>query len=181
MLLQLGSFFTKYAQLDEDGDSSEKFIGINGILQLADDLAVDAESDVALLVLFWKLGVTECAHYTVTTLWCTFWTELSSVDRQGSITERDFMKLGAMQCHNLEQLRAKLPWLRARVRPSQDLSAVYKFAWTFTEPQAKSMELEDAIGLWRMLLADQFKTFDLEAFCKFLTQEHKKKIPRAQF
>ena len=53
----------------------------------------------------------------------------------------------------------------------------YQFTFNFAKnPSQKSLDLEDAIAYWRMILADRFKHLDL--WIKFLSEHHKKSIPK---
>ena len=140
--------FMTYAALD---DESADEIGVNGLLKLADDLNVNMETDVAMLVMCWKLGVKQA----------------------GQISSAEFMQLaGLYYVTDLNTLKAKLPHLRSRIKKEHDLAAIYRYAWSFTEPDAKSMELEEAIALWQMLLG-QFKHFGALQRCASLHTAHR--------
>lgn len=80
-----------------------------------------------------------------------------------------------MGCDSPEKIRNKLPSLQADLIDPNQFKKFYSFAFDVSRADGqKVLDLDTAITLWRMMLADKFT--HLEAWAGFLENEFKKSI-----
>ena len=71
------------------------------------------------------------------------------------------------RCDSIDKLRNKMIALEGDVNDASKFKDLYQFTFNFAKaPSQKSLDLEDAIAYWKMLLADRFKYLDI--WIKFL-------------
>jgi len=136
---KLADLFLRYK------DKAEDAILIEGLEQLCIDLAIDP-MDVVLLVIAHALAADKSCVFT----------------RQ-QFTE-GFTRLGY---DTLDKIKAALPSLRGLLNDAEKFREVYVFSFNYNkEPQQKSLPLEVAIPLWKLLLNDKFSKLD--DWCDFV-------------
>mmetsp|Transcript_25366 Transcript_25366/g.74480 ORF Transcript_25366/g.74480 Transcript_25366/m.74480 type:complete len:271 (-) Transcript_25366:151-963(-) len=148
---KLGAFFAKYKDPKADA------IDVNGMQRFCDDLGVDP-SDIAMLILAWKLNAAAMAEFTRS-------------EFEGG--------LARMGVDSLDALKRHIPNLRREIDDATAFRSMYTFAFDFarsTEPGMKSLNLETAIEMWRLVLAGRFQLLDL--WVDFLKMERRHAIPR---
>lgn len=76
-------------------------------------------------------------------------------------------------CDTTDKLKAKLPVLRRELSDPVKFKSVYLFVFTFSrEVGVRNLPMENAIQLWRLLLADRFAI--VEVWIRFLESRDKK-------
>jgi len=98
---------------------------------------------------------------------------------QGEFTKEEFHNaMNELGCDSIEKLRNKLLQIEADLNTDHNkFKDLYQFTFNFAKnPNQKSLDLEDAIAYWKMILADRFK--NLEIWIQFLLEHHKKSIPK---
>jgi len=140
---------------DSDGDS----IGENGGMErFIKDLQVDIE-DVVTLILAWQLKAKTLGEFTKEE-----WSE----------------GLTYLKCDNLDKLKKKLPELKDEIKKDQSFKEFYNFVFFYGKgTQQKSMSLEMACMLWRMILKDKFTFLDM--WIEWLEKHHKHSISRDEW
>ncbi|CAD6249528.1 unnamed protein product [Miscanthus lutarioriparius] len=148
--LHLEEVYNRYKEPDAD------MIMVEGISQLCNDLQVDPQ-DIVMLVISW--------HMKASTM-CEF-------------TRQEFIGgLQSIGVDSIEKLREKLPSLRAELKDDQKFREIYNFAFAWArEKGQKSLALETAIGMWRLLFAERNWPL-IDYWCQFLQVRHNKAISR---
>lgn len=99
---------------------------------------------------------------------------------QGEFTRDEFYtSMIELNCDTLDKLRIKLQQLESDVlNDINKFKDFYQFTFNFAKnPSQKSLDLEDAIAYWKMILDDKrFKFINL--WCDFLLSHHKKSISK---
>ncbi|XP_033067695.1 DCN1-like protein 1 isoform X1 [Trachypithecus francoisi] len=162
----------------------ENKIGIDGIQQFCDDLALDPAS-ISVLIIAWKFrAATQC--------------EFSKQEFMDGMTE--------LGCDSIEKLKAQIPKMEQELKEPGRFKDFYQFTFNFAKnPGQKGLvffnslskgsqcsyitrvgreELEDhrrrdlemAIAYWNLVLNGRFKFLDL--WNKFLLEHHKRSIPK---
>lgn len=74
-----------------------------------------------------------------------------------------------IRCDSLEKLRNKIVQIDNDLKnDANKFKDLYQFTFNFAKlPSQKSLDLEDAIAYWKMILADRFKHLDI--WIQFLT------------
>jgi DCN1-like protein 1/2 len=138
------------------GDSEEKMLQ-DGVCKFLQDLQFKLD-DKIVLVLAWKF----------------------KAQVQGEFTRTEFYwAMQDMACDSLDKLRTRIVQCDAELTTDQHkFKDMYQFTFNFAKnPAQKSLDLEDAIAYWRMILnTNRFKYLDL--WIQFLTENHKKNIPK---
>ena len=68
---------------------------------------------------------------------------------------------------SLEKLRNKILQIETELNDPNKFKDLYQFTFNFAKnPSQKSLDLEDAIAYWKMILSDRFKYLDI--WIKFL-------------
>ncbi|RUS16940.1 Cullin binding-domain-containing protein [Jimgerdemannia flammicorona] len=146
---KLQALFDKYKEPDQDA------IGVDGTIKLCADLEVSPE-DVVMLVVAWHLDADRMAEFT----------------RQGFVNGWTKLK-----CDSVDKMRAAIPGMRLSLVDDQTFKEVYSYAFNFGRMQGqKSLALEVAVELWRLLLSDRFE--QLELWLQFVEEKHGKAISR---
>ena len=86
--------------------------------------------------------------------------------------------LCATRCDSIDKLRNKLLQIESELERDQNkFKDLYQFTFNFAKsPSQKSLDLEDAIAYWKMILTDRFK--NLDTWIQFLLEHHKRNIPK---
>ncbi|CAG8579560.1 5_t:CDS:10, partial [Acaulospora colombiana] len=146
---KLNQIFSKYKDKDEDA------ILVDGMLEYCNDLHV-APEDVVLLVIAWNLEAERMCEFK----------------RQNFIN--GWTKL---RCDSIEKMRAALPRLRQSLKEETTFKEVYQFTFKFgLSENQKSLSLDVAIELWRLLLSDRWQHLDI--WIEFLKEKHGKSISK---
>ncbi|XP_026710818.1 DCN1-like protein 1 isoform X1 [Athene noctua] len=133
----------------------ENKIGIDGIQQFCDDLALDPAS-ITVLIIAWKFrAATQC--------------EFSKLEFMDGMTE--------LGCDSIEKLKAQIPKMEQELKEPGRFKDFYQFTFNFAKnPGQKGLDLEMAIAYWNLVLNGRFKFLDL--WNKFLLEHHKRSIPK---
>ncbi|XP_025051761.1 DCN1-like protein 1 isoform X2 [Alligator sinensis] len=133
----------------------ENKIGIDGIQQFCDDLALDPAS-ITVLIIAWKFrAATQC--------------EFSKQEFMDGMTD--------LGCDSIEKLKAQIPKMEQELKEPGRFKDFYQFTFNFAKnPGQKGLDLEMAIAYWNLVLNGRFKFLDL--WNKFLLEHHKRSIPK---
>lgn len=139
---KIDKFFSNY---QDDPDA----INVDGMIRFCADLSVEP-SDPAVLVLAWKLKAATA---------CTF-------------SRKEFVEgMEGLGCETVQAVKEQLPVLRRELTDPVKFREIYFYAFNFSkQPIQKSLDLETAIGMWRILLPDRFAL--LEKWIQFLLAKH---------
>ena len=81
--------------------------------------------------------------------------------------------LKALGCDTIQKLKAKIPELRQQLNDPRFFKQIYNFIFVFSrETGCRSLNLEVAVELWRMLLGSKFPM--VERWISFLLAREKK-------
>ena len=70
-------------------------------------------------------------------------------------------------CDSIDKLRTKILQIETELSDPNKFKDLYQFTFNFAKnPTQKSLDLEDAIAYWKMILADRFNFLD--TWIKFL-------------
>ena len=127
--------FDKYRDLEK----SEAVIGEAGLEKFFVDLGVDASNDVITLALAWRAGAKSL----------------------GEFSKEEFTSLfTSLRVESVDKLRGKLGELRAELSSHASFKEFYIWVFEYGKPRAaKSLELDMAIALWRLLLKDRYDIY----------------------
>lgn len=98
---------------------------------------------------------------------------------QGEFTKEEFYNaMNELGCDSIEKLRNKLLQIEADLSTDHNkFKDLYQFTFNFAKnPNQKSLDLEDAIAYWKMILSNRFT--NLDTWIQFLLEHHKKNIPK---
>lgn len=145
----LETLYAKYKAEDDDED----MIGASGIEKFCEDIEIDP-IDPVILVISMKMSATSMGKYS----------------------REEFMGgMRKMGVDSVDKLKAKLPSLRAELQDEHKFKEVYEFSFNFSkELNQKSLPLETAAAMWKVLLTDRWALVD--EWCDFLAAEHNKAI-----
>lgn len=145
---KLEKLFLKYK--DPGTDKIEE-----GMAQLVKDLGVDAE-DIITLVIAWKFGAKTI----------------------GEFTKQEFVDgMTKLRCDSVEKLRDKVPSLRQELQDENSFKDFYAFTFEYGKQDGqKSLSLDVAIELWKLVLSPRFKFID--SWTNYLREHHKLAISR---
>ncbi|KFD51486.1 hypothetical protein M514_07699 [Trichuris suis] len=147
------ALFEKYA--DQYESTVDRKIGPSGVEAFLRDLHLSSD-DILVLVLAWKMRAkTQC-----------------------EFTKNEFVNgLLEMKCDTIEKLRNKLEKYRAELQDEDNFRDFYQFTFHFAKsPTQKGLDVEMAIGYWRLILAGRF--YHLDNWCNFLQSARRKPITR---
>ncbi len=135
--------------------SDEASIGIDGLLLFCDDLGI-APDDVRMLVLCFNLGVKNSVRWT----------------------KQEFIQgLVRLGCDSIAKIKDRFHAMQADLIDPIRFKAFYSFAFDISRMDGqKVLDLQTALTLWRLIIADKFKHLDL--WCEFLETEYKKSITK---
>lgn len=94
-------------------------------------------------------------------------------------TKEEFLRgFHELDCGSMNDLKALLPKLRKELDDPVRFKEIYLFTYNYAKdsPQQRSISLEMAVGLWKLLLAE--KVAFLDEWCDFLVKNNKKVVPK---
>ncbi|RUO96147.1 Cullin binding-domain-containing protein [Jimgerdemannia flammicorona] len=99
-------------------------------------------------------------------------------ERMAEFTRQGFVNgWTKLKCDSVDKMRAAIPGMRLSLVDDQTFKEVYSYAFNFGRMQGqKSLALEVAVELWRLLLSDRFE--QLELWLQFVEEKHGKAISR---
>ncbi|CAO3668853.1 unnamed protein product [Umbelopsis vinacea] len=147
---QLHSIFEKYKEDNQD------IIGIDGTMQFCQDLGLEP-TQIEFLVLSHHLGSERMAEFT-----------------QSGFVE-GWLKL---RCDSIDKMKNAISTFRQWMEDDEaHFKEVYLYAFKFgRQAGQKSLSLDAAVELWRLLLQGRFEHLDL--WIKFIEEQHGKAISR---
>uniref|UniRef100_A0AAQ4RJ41 DCN1-like protein n=1 Tax=Gasterosteus aculeatus aculeatus TaxID=481459 RepID=A0AAQ4RJ41_GASAC len=143
---KLDQLYNRYRDPHDDNK-----IGIDGIQQFCDDLALDPAS-ISVLLIAWKFrAATQC--------------EFSKLEFMDGMAEQG--------CDSIEKLKAQLPKMDQELKDQGKFKDFYQFTFNFAKnPGQKGLDLEMAIAYWNLvLLISQDNS-------KNTNEHHKRSIPK---
>jgi DCN1-like protein 1/2 len=146
---RIEQLYLKYKDLDSDS------IGEHGTSELLKDLGIAAD-DVMSLVLAWQLNAKNL----------------------GEFEKEDFVNtLTALKVDNVAKLAERLNQAKSDLaRDDAAFKEFYMYIFDLSKGQQKSLQLDIAIELWKMVLKEKFRFLDL--WCSFLKEKHNRAISR---
>ncbi|KAF9350802.1 hypothetical protein BGX34_000988 [Mortierella sp. NVP85] len=145
-------------QIDEIFNSfkdDDNHILLEGTEQFCAALDVDP-TDVVVLVMAWHLKAERMCEFT----------------RDGFV--QGWKELG---CDTLEKMKGSIEIMREELKDDATFKSIYFFSFGFgLGENQKSLPLEVAIPLWRLLLVDRFPR--LEMWCDFVENNHGRSISK---
>jgi DCN1-like protein 1/2 len=150
---KLEALFDKYR---DTGAGSEAVIGEEGIARFFKDLGVDAENDPVTLLFAWQCGAKTL----------------------GEFTRDEFLSgLRTLRADSIAALKERLDSLRATLHEPVTFKDFYLWVFDYgKERTQKSLALEMAVALWRIVLKDRFRALDL--WCQYLTEHYRRAVSR---
>ncbi|GAB5591994.1 Scaffold-type E3 ligase [Umbelopsis nana] len=147
---QLHSIFEKYKDADQD------IISIDGTMQFCQDLGLEP-TQIEFLVLSHHLGSERMAEFT-----------------QAGFVE-GWLKL---RCDSIDKMKNAISTFRQWMDDDEaHFREIYLYAFKFgRQAGQKSLSLDAAVELWRLLLQGRFEHLDL--WIKFIEEQHGKAISR---
>jgi len=144
---------------DNYKDADSDLIGEGGGMErLFADLGVDSE-DLVTLILAWQMKAQKLGEFSRQE-----WTE----------------GLTYLQVDSIPKLKDRLPGLRAQIAEDQSFKEFYNFVFNYgKEETQKSLDLEMAIALWKLVLKDKF--VHLELWIKWLQDNRKHSISKDEW
>ena len=134
-------------------DDDEEMVGAEGIERFCEDIGIDA-MDPVILVVSLKMGAQTMGKYTKEEF-------TSGLRRMGADTAA--------------KIKSKIPELRKELEDERGFKDVYEFSFGFAkEPNQKSLPLEIACTMWKVLLTGKWALVD--EWCEFLEKDHGKPI-----
>ena len=134
-------------------DDDEEMVGAEGIERFCEDIGIDA-MDPVILVVSLKMGAQTMGKYTKEEF-------TSGLRRMGADTAA--------------KIKSKIPELRKELEDERGFKEVYEFSFGFAkEPDQKSLPLEIACAMWKVLLTGKWALVD--EWCEFLEKDHGKPI-----
>jgi len=132
---KIKEWFRKY----QDTDCSNKML-VEGISTFCEDIGIDPE-DAVILVISEYMGAAHMLEYT----------------------KEEFVKgMERIGVDNADSLKSKVDQLRGELKVPERFEEVYLFTFSFARPIGqKSMMLDVAIALWKILLLDKFDLLDM--------------------
>ncbi|CAH2099457.1 unnamed protein product [Euphydryas editha] len=147
---KLEQLFNKY----RDQQENDK-ITVDGVMKFLEDLNLSPES-ILVLIIAWKCKAAVQCEFT----------------KEEFMT--GFIELGV---DSVDKLKAKLPTLEMEIKDPNKFKDFYQFTFNYAKnPGQKGLELDMAVAYWNIVLRGRFKFLD--AWCKFLTEHHKRSIPK---
>ncbi|VVD00903.1 DCN1-like protein 1 [Leptidea sinapis] len=147
---KIEQLFNNYKDLQE----SDK-ITVDGIILFLEHLNLSPES-ILVLIFAWKCKAARQCEFS---------------------KEEFYTGLLELSVDSIEKLRMKLPTLETEIKDPNKFKDLYHFTFNYAKhPGQKGLELDIAIAYWNIVLRGRFKFLD--AWCKFLTEHHKRSIPK---
>jgi len=141
-----GKLFDKYKD-EED----PRYISMEGISQLCDDIGIDPMEDIRVLVLMWKLGANE---------------------KPGHISNEEWVKgCVDLDIDSVQKIKAMLPGLDPGFLEREDFKEFYKFTFQFNrEGTHRTLDKGLVIALLQLVLKDRVDHERLSTWNEFLEQ-----------
>ena len=138
------------------GAASEAVIGEEGIGRLFKELGVDADNDIVTMLFAWQCGAKTL----------------------GEFTRDEFLTgLKTLRVDTLQALRERLDGLRALVAEPGQFKEFYLWVFEYgKERTQKSLALDMALALWRLVLKERFAA--LELWCAYLAAHERRAVSR---
>ncbi|GAB0090506.1 Defective in cullin neddylation protein [Sergentomyia squamirostris] len=138
---------------DPGGDPNK--INSDGVMRFLDDLRLSPDSKLVLIIAWKFRAETQC--------------EFSRDEFCNG-----FYDLGV---DSIDKLKTKLSLLENDLKDPLKFKDFYYFTFNYAKEQGqKGLDLDMAIAYWNIVLQGRFKFLDL--WCTFLTEHHKRSIPR---
>ncbi|XP_040966928.1 DCN1-like protein 1 isoform X2 [Gossypium hirsutum] len=136
----LEALYNRYKDPDID------MILVDGITLLCNDLEVDPQ-DIIMLVISWHMNASTMCEYS----------------------KMEFLRgLQELSVDTVEKFRDKISYIRSELNDAKKFHDIYNFAFSWAKEKGqKSMALDTAIGMWRLLIAEK-KCPLLDHWCQFL-------------
>ena len=118
--------------------SDKEMMNGDGIMKWAQDHGIDDPNDIALLVLFWKIGPERSYHFT----------------------ENEFVEgLAKLGMETSAKQKQKLPLLKNELHDPAQFKAFYVFVFSFMKesPANRTIPAEIAIETWKLLLHGRYQ------------------------
>ncbi|TYI84489.1 hypothetical protein E1A91_D05G368200v1, partial [Gossypium mustelinum] len=127
-------------------DPNIDMISVDGITLLCNDLEVDPQ-DIIMLVISWHMNASTMCEYS----------------------KMEFLQgLQELSVDTVEKFRDKISYIRSELNDENKFHDIYNFAFSWAKEKGqKSMALNTAIGMWRLLFAEK-KCHLLDHWCQFL-------------
>eukprot|EP01087_Luapelamoeba_hula_P008754 TRINITY_DN2211_c0_g1_i1.p1 TRINITY_DN2211_c0_g1~~TRINITY_DN2211_c0_g1_i1.p1 ORF type:complete len:292 (+),score=61.69 TRINITY_DN2211_c0_g1_i1:97-876(+) len=150
---KIDRLFDDYCDKDSDVIGDE-----GGMEKLFNDLGVDAE-DLVTLILAWQMKAQKLGEFSRQE-----WTE----------------GLTYIKCDTVAKLKDRLPSLRAQISDDQAFKEFYNFVYMYAKEETqKSLALEMAIALWKLILKDRF--IHLDTWVDWLQENRKHSISKDEW
>jgi len=150
---KIDTLFDQYMDADSDliGDGG-------GMERLFAELGVDSE-DLASLLLAWQMKAQKLGEFTRQE-----WTE----------------GLTYLKCDSITKIKERLPALRAQIAEDGQFKDFYNFVYNYGKgTEQKSLDLEFAIALWKLVLKDRF--IHLDMWIAWLQENRKHSISKDEW
>ncbi|CAH0393934.1 unnamed protein product [Bemisia tabaci] len=147
---KLEVLFNKY----RDPNETDKMTA-EGIMKFLDDLSLSPESKLVLIIAWKFKAAAQC-----------------------EFSREEFMRgMSELGSDSIDKLKARLPSLDSEIKDQLRFKDFYYFTFNYAKnPGQKCLDLEMAITYWNIVLQGRFKFLDL--WCRFLTEHHKRSIPK---
>lgn len=136
-----------FQEIAEDSDPS--VAGMEGICDLCEKLDLNAEEDIRVLVLLWKLG---------------------SKEKPAQISKQEWMSgCNRLQVDSIDKFQSILPSLDIGFLDRTEFREFYKFSFKFNlEGTHRTLDKDMVVALMNMVLTGRIGADRLDTFCTFL-------------
>jgi len=148
----LDGLFDKY----RDIKASEAIITVEGLGRFFQEAGMDPDNDIATLVYAW----------------------LCDAKALGEISKDEFVRgMTHLRCDTIEKLKDRREGLRSEIGENQSFRDFYLWVFDYgKEKTQKSLTVEMAIALWKLVFKDRFRNLDI--WCNYCTDVYKKSISK---
>jgi len=146
---KIEALFTKYA------DESKEYMDSEGVERFFKDLGVEL-SDIVTIVVAWQL----------------------EAETLGEFSKKEFVEgFKGLRCETITDIKERLEALRAELFDERAFKEFYQYIFNYAKgAEAKVLDLEMAIELWKLVLKERFQF--LELWTRYLREFHKRAISR---
>jgi len=139
-----------FQEIAEESDPS--IAGMEGICNLCEKLDLNAEEDIRVLVLLWKLG---------------------SKEKPAQISKDEWMSgCNRLQVDSIDKFQSILPSLDTGFLERTEFKEFYKFCFKFNlEGTHRTLDKDMVVALMRMVLTGRIAEDRLDTFCTFLENQ----------
>lgn len=139
-----------FQEIAEEDDPS--VAGMEGICNLCEKLDLDAEEDIRVLVLLWKLG---------------------SKEKPAQISKEEWMSgCDKLQLDSIDKFQSILPSLDTGFLDRSEFKEFYKFCFKFNlEGTHRTLDKEMVVALMKMVLTERLAADRLDTFLTFLESQ----------